>query len=121
MDAREVPVTSRVPALFRIAKTLERRNIRGSTRLLKILRQIGYLDQAVEFSLSNTVCIRVPIARNEYDEIDVCNYETELIASLGEQIKRLHDPITLIDGGAHRLVQPQNCRPLPNHFPRNSI
>jgi FkbM family methyltransferase len=100
VDALGVPVTNRVPVLFRIAKSLERRNIRGSTRLLKVLRQIGYLDQAVEFSLSNSVRIRVPIARNEYDEIDVCNYETELIASLSEQIRQLRDPITLIDGGA---------------------
>lgn len=74
--------------------------MRGSTRLLRLLHQVGYLDRPVDFPLTDAITIRVPIARNPYDKTDVDTYEADFLAALGAEIRQLPEPVTLIDVGA---------------------
>ena len=88
------------PVLFRVAKVLERRRIRGSTRLLRFLRRTGRLVDPVEFPIGNSLSVIVPIARNQYDQGDLDNYETEFLETLSAAIRELPGRATLIDVGA---------------------
>jgi len=90
----------RAPALYVAAKDMQRRSIRGSTRVLQFLRKLGYMDRPINFHLTDTLSILVPVARNEYDQIDLDNYEEDLFTALGAEIRRLPNPVTLIDIGA---------------------
>ena len=100
MDTTAARARDKAPLLYRIAKSMERNCIRGGTRLLRVLRHTGYLDRPVDFHLSDSVSIRVPIHRNEYDETDVQNYDSDFITSLATEINKLPPPVTLIDVGA---------------------
>ena len=92
----------RVPSLYWLAKEMKRRHIRGGTRLLRMLHHAGALKRAADFAVSDTLNIRVPIARNPYDQSYIDSYESEFIASLMVEVNRLPlpAPITLIDVGA---------------------
>jgi FkbM family methyltransferase len=83
-----------------VAKTLNRKGTRGSWWLLQHLLRAGSLDRPVRFRLSDSIGIVVPIARNHYDQHDLHTYETEFVASLGEAVRRLPGPVTLLDCGA---------------------
>lgn len=91
---------SRPPLLFSVAKELERKKVRGSTKLLRVLKRAGYLDRPVDYQLANGIQLRVPIARNEYDAKDLADYESDLVASVTREACRLPEEITLIDVGA---------------------
>jgi FkbM family methyltransferase len=91
--------SNRAPLLFRVAKALERRGIRGSSRILRSLRLGGSLDRPVEFHLGGGIDIVVPIARNEYDGFDLDTYEADLLHLLAEYVRKLSN-VTLIDVGA---------------------
>lgn len=88
------------PLLYRVAKTLDRKGIRGSWWLLQRLLRGGALDQPVQFRLSDSTRIVVPIARNHYDQYDLDTYETEFVDTLAEAIRRIPAPVTLLDCGA---------------------
>jgi FkbM family methyltransferase len=96
----QVPARDREPSFYRIAMNMQRRGVRGSTRVLRLLRSLGYLDRPVDFSLSPAVKIRIPIARNEYDQAYLDDYEQDLFKSLQKEIQRLPAPVTLLDVGA---------------------
>jgi FkbM family methyltransferase len=100
MDASKVSARDREPVLYRVAKDMERRGIRGSTRILKVLQKVGYLNRPVDFRLTDAISVRVPIARNSYNQISLDAYEEDLFAALGAEIKQLPEPVTLIDVGA---------------------
>jgi len=91
--------SDRAPLLFRVAKALERRGIRGSSRILRSLQLGGSLDRPVDFHLGGGINIVVPIARNEYDRFDLDSYETDLLDVLAENVRKLSN-VTLIDVGA---------------------
>jgi len=90
----------RPPILYRVAKILERRGVRGSSRLLRFLRRTGRLDVPVEFPIRGSLSVIVPIARNGYDRTDLDNYEIELIEMLSAAIQELPGRARLIDVGA---------------------
>jgi len=92
----------RVPFLYQLAKEMERRHIRGGTRLIRILRHVGALKRPADFAVSDTLDIRIPIGRNPFDQPYLDSYESEFIASLIAEVNRLPlpAPITLIDVGA---------------------
>ena len=100
MDASAAVARDRVPILFRVARAAERRRIRGSTRLLGFLNRVGYLDYCVDFRLSDSIGILVPLARMGLDQTDVETYEEELLTGLESVVRPLPPPVTLLDGGA---------------------
>ncbi len=100
VEVSENKVRTRPPLLFSIAKDMERKKVRGSTKLLRILKCAGYLDRPVDYRLGNGIELRVPIARNEYDATDLAEYESDLVASLTREARGLPEKITLIDVGA---------------------
>ncbi|HEY4365573.1 MAG TPA: FkbM family methyltransferase [Bryobacteraceae bacterium] len=65
-----------------------------------MLNRMGMLDRPVDFRLSDSLKILVPIARIPWDEFDVANYETALMEALRGFVAGLPAPVTLIDGGA---------------------
>lgn len=87
------------PVLYRIAKGMERRRIRGSTRFLSLLEKMGQLRRPVDFRISDSIAIRVPISRNPYDSVDVDGYESDLLAMLAREVKQVPQPLILIDVG----------------------
>jgi FkbM family methyltransferase len=91
---------NRPPLIFCIAKAMERQGIRGGTRLLRSLRRTGWLDRPVDYPVDSTLRIAVPIARNEYDRVDLDNYETEFLDVLSAAIREVSGVFTLIDVGA---------------------
>jgi FkbM family methyltransferase len=90
----------RAPVLYKLALQLNRKEIRGSWRLLGLLRSMGMLDRPVDFRLSDSLRILVPIARIPWDEFDLVHYETALMETLRGFVAPLEAPVTLIDGGA---------------------
>ncbi|MBV6467665.1 MAG: hypothetical protein PGMFKBFP_03034 [Anaerolineales bacterium] len=92
--------SKRAPLIYRVAKNLERQRVRGATRLLRVLRRFGCLNQPVDFRLDQFLHIRVPITRNEYDQADINTYEADLLDALASEVTKLPAPVTLIDVGA---------------------
>jgi hypothetical protein len=95
-----IPPRTREPLLFQIAKVLERRKIRGSTRLLRSIDRLGWLKRPVDYRISDSVNILVPIARNGYDSYDLDHYETDLLDAVAKAVRNFKGSFTLIDGGA---------------------
>jgi len=91
---------NRAPALYRLAVRLNRRGIRGSWRLLRLLNSAGLLNRPVSFPLSQSIRVLVPIQRIPWDEFDLEHYESGLFGALERFIAPLAAPVTLIDGGA---------------------
>jgi FkbM family methyltransferase len=97
---QDAPTRDSEPLLFHLAKLLERKNIRGSTRLLKSLARLGWLARPVDYRIGDSLRILVPIARNGYDRYDLDHYETEFLDALSTAIKQIPASFTLIDCGA---------------------
>lgn len=96
----DVPVRSRPPALFRFAKMLQHRNIRGSYRFLNA--SLRYWKNCnLTYSLSSRVTLTVPIGRKEHcwDLKDVLGYENQLVDAFCAAIGSLAN-VTLFDCGA---------------------
>lgn len=100
MSSPNVPARDREPLLFHVAKALERKGIRGSSRMLHSLERLGWLNRPVDYSIGDAVSILVPIARNGYDRYDLDHYETDFLAALAKAIKQCQGEFTLIDCGA---------------------
>jgi FkbM family methyltransferase len=91
---------NRAPLLYKLALYLDRKGVRGSWRLLNALKSLGLLDRPVNFRLSDSMKILVPIARIPWDDFNLAHYESTLMEALGRRIAPLPAPVTLIDGGA---------------------
>ena len=99
-DLSGIMPRDRAPMLFRAAKALERKSIRGSSLLLRSLREIGWLERPVDFRIGDSLDILVPIDRNEYDRNYVDNYQEDFLAALAAAIRQIPGSVMLIDGGA---------------------
>lgn len=91
---------NREPLAFHLAKMLERRRIRGSTLLLRSIDRLGWLKRPVDYRLSDSLSILVPIARNGYDSYDLDHYETDFLNALAKAVANFQGNFMLIDGGA---------------------
>ena len=105
MDLRDVakaPVESEAPWYFRLSRALERRRVRGATRLLDEVRRRGLLDVLVEYPVSDDLRLTVPIWRpcNTWDRSDVLGYEAAFVRLFGGCIGALGPDATLVDCGA---------------------
>lgn len=99
-ELSNVAPRNREPLLFHVAKILERKRIRGSSRFLQSLNRHGWLDRPVDYLIGDSLSILVPIARNGYDRYELNHYETEFLAALAEFIGQIVGRFTLIDCGA---------------------
>lgn len=88
------------PFLYRFSKRLDRKGLRGGTRLANLLDSMGALERPAEFQLERGLKITVPLARSRYDQVDIDTYESDLMAHLADAIKTLTAPVTLYDVGA---------------------
>ena len=104
--------------LFSIAKAMERRSIRGGSRLLRLLRQRGMLDRSVDFRLGDSLGIIVPLHRNGYDRTDLENWDPEFLAALSSAIHQVPGSVTFVDVGAYigviSLKTLMNCPSISN-------
>jgi FkbM family methyltransferase len=89
------------PWYLRFARGLQRRHIRGSTRFMRVLRDLGLFDKMVRYSLSETVSIDIPLKSHRYDEWDLSRYEGRTLNLLAGECRKLTEPVTLIDCGAN--------------------
>ena len=99
-DGVEIPSYPRAPLLYRLAKALERRRVKGSSWLLRSLRKMGLLDRAVDYEIGGALRLWVPLARNEFDHVYLKTYEREFLETLSGAIGGFHEDFTLIDAGA---------------------
>jgi FkbM family methyltransferase len=92
--------SSSTPVLFKLAKMLQHRNMRGAYRVLHALRRYWKHSLPV-YALSSQISLAVPIGRKEHcwDLEDLLSYEKELINLFCESVDRLTN-VTLIDCGA---------------------
>ncbi len=101
---RQSPIlktVTRAPLLFRLAKTMTRWRIRGGSRLVSILEQLGILDVVVQYQLGRDVNFSVPLFRADtcWDRREIEAYETQLIDSFCRLLEPLCD-VVLFDCGA---------------------
>ena len=91
------------PLIFQLGRAMERRRIRGGTRLINILRRLGFLNRIACYQLGNGVEIDVPLFRTEenlWDEVDVRTYGTQIVDFFLDCANRLPKPVTFVDCGA---------------------
>lgn len=105
MDLRDVakaPVEPDAPWYFRLSRALERRHVRGATRLLEEARRRGMLDVLVEYPVSDDLRLAVPIWRpcNAWDRRDVIGYEAAFLRLFAGCVGALGPGATLVDCGA---------------------
>ncbi len=88
------------PFYFKIAKWLQKNNIRGGYRLENIFRSLGLLDVNVIYSLGNSVSIKIPISILSYDLHFINSYEHKSIEYLKIIISSYNCKTLLVDCGA---------------------
>ena len=79
---------------------MERQGVRGSTKLLRHLKNSGRLDAPVDFHIGPSLKVFVPIGRNFYDRFDLDTYEDDFLETLSTTIRDTPGNTTLIDVGA---------------------
>jgi hypothetical protein len=72
---REINMKSNPPLVYRVAKWIQKNNLRGGYFLENLSRTIGLLDVVVRFTLNSRIPIDVPISIRPYDFDDIRNYE----------------------------------------------
>jgi FkbM family methyltransferase len=89
------------PVLLRWGRELERRQLRGGTRLLRIAARAHLLPQTVSYPLSSTVSVSVPVRREStrWDDHDIATYEEPFLAAMVQAAAQLPS-VHLIDVGA---------------------
>ena len=94
--------TTPPPRLFRLARILHRRRLRGARWLMRRLEDRGALDRVARYPVGSGVALDVPLFREEtrWDEADVAGYETGLIADLARIVADSPQPPVLVDCGA---------------------
>lgn len=92
--------TSVEPLIFKIAKYLQRENIRGGYRLEKLAGKFGWLDVNVRHNLPNGVKIDIPIAERSYDLIQIRSYESDSVDGIAPIIAKYDADFCLLDCGA---------------------
>ena len=99
-DLVDAPIAD-VPWYFRLGRFLSKHKIRGGDRLLSEVRQRGWLDRLVVYSLGD-VELRVPLWRpcNQWLETDVIDYEAAFMRVLANATCLLSGDVVLIDCGA---------------------
>jgi len=97
MNLRTAP-----PLLFRVAKKMNRRNIRGGYRLMSLAEKAGMLDGVMWNQIDNRIRIAFPLQHEgrSWDSSDLIAYEPELLGLAAQRLAGWSD-ITLIDCGAH--------------------
>lgn len=95
-------VRAGAPLWFRFARFLERRQLRGGYRIVRVAEQLGGLNCVVRYELGNGVTLTVPLQRreNRWAMADLMVYEQPLVSRLSSAIAQLPRPVTWIDCGA---------------------
>ncbi len=90
------------PLLFRLARGLIRRRIRGGYRLIEWLERSGRLNRSAVYALSDRIAVELPLWRrpNQLDAVEARNYEQALVAAVARELEALNLPTLLIDCGA---------------------
>lgn len=99
-NPEQLKSTSVEPILFRVAKYLQRANIRGGYRLEKLAGKFGWLDVNVRYDLPNGVKIDIPIAERSYDLIEIQTYESDSVNGVAPIIAKYDTDFCLLDCGA---------------------
>lgn len=83
---------------------MERRRVRGGSRLIQLADSLGLLDRVVSYPLGAGVRLQVPLFRadNRWDLDDVRHYERALVSQLARVVAELPGPpaARLLDCGA---------------------
>lgn len=90
------------PWLFKLAKWMQRKHIRGGYRLLDFVENSGLLDHVVRYQLNNKITIDVPLYRtaNRWDLDSVLDYDVPTVNVLADAINRFTEPVVFVDCGA---------------------
>jgi FkbM family methyltransferase len=99
-NPEQLKSTSVEPVLFRVAKYLQRADIRGGYRLEKIVGNLGWLDVNVRYDLPNGVKIDIPIAERSYDLFDIRAYESASVNGVAPILTMYDADFCLLDCGA---------------------
>jgi len=82
------------PFLFRVAKFLQHKKLRGGSFLIRNLKRFGMIDVLATYQLG-TFQFGIPLNHLQWDIENVESYETRLIGAFCAALEPLHD-VTLI-------------------------
>lgn len=88
-----------MPLAVSFARTLARRGVRGSQRLLSLFEHLGMLDRVVQYELAGAIKFDVPLFLYLWSRFDVENYESKLISAFCERLGSLSN-VVFFDCGA---------------------
>ncbi len=88
------------PLSFKLAKWLQNREIRGGNRLENFCCSKGYWNTYVNYAITPSVSIDVPIATRPYDFRYITQYEIDSIDFISNLLPNYNNDFTLIDCGA---------------------
>jgi FkbM family methyltransferase len=93
---------TRSPLLFRLAKQLIRRDLRGGYRLIDVGQKLGLFNVEVRHKLDDKITIDIPIYREAtpWDATDILGYETAHTDYVASVAKRMQKPVLFLDCGA---------------------
>jgi hypothetical protein len=97
---REINMKSNPPLVYRVAKWIQKNNLRGGYFLENLSRTIGLLDVVVRFTLNSRIPIDVPISIRPYDFDDIRNYEDRSVQFIKKLCSDYSQEFILIDCGA---------------------
>jgi FkbM family methyltransferase len=98
----DLPLRSRPPWHFRLAKWMIRRRIPGGYHLVELGEKLGLLHCKVRYRLGDRVSLDVPLNRREtqWARPEMSQYERPLVELLAKEIEKLPGPVIWIDCGA---------------------
>lgn len=90
------------PLLFRVARGLIKRRLRGGYQLIEWLERRGRLNRTTLYALSDQVAVEMPLWRrpNQLDAHEARNYERALVQAVASELSALGRPTLLVDCGA---------------------
>ena len=93
--------TSNTPPLFRLAKTMLRRRIKGGGFIMRRLEKRALKNRIVRYNYAPGYDIYVPIYRREHwDRTDIVAYEEKFLGRLTSTLAAIGGPFTMADCGA---------------------
>ncbi len=94
--------TTPPPRLFRLARGLIRRRIRGGYRLIEWLERSGRLNRSAVYAMSDRIAVELPLWRrpNQLDDVEARNYEQALVLAVSRELEAFRLRTLLIDCGA---------------------
>lgn len=90
----------RAPLLLRLSSALNRRGLRGGTRLYGICSALSLYPSSVIYPLPGGGSVEVPLPERPFDDLDLHSYEAALVDCIAAAVSRMPRSVKFYDCGA---------------------